>query len=239
MSSEISYDELSSSLHEMSLRDRMFHVRAKLPGKIVFTTSLGSEDQIITHLIFSLDLDIQVVTLDTGRLFPETYDLLQQVEERYGKQIKVFYPDATEVEQFVCDNGINGFRKSVQNRKICCNIRKVSPLRRALCGANVWITGLRAEQSDNRSSLTWVSCGDADFGTVKVNPMLDWTLAQVTDYIYAHDIPYNKLHDAGFISIGCQPCTRAVHIGEHPRAGRWWWEHGAQECGLHSDNHNK
>ncbi len=204
-----------------------------VPGKAVFTTSLGAEDQVITHLIARHQLPVHLATLDTGRLFDETYQLLQRTETRYKLRIAVYYPDTSALETLVSTQGINGFYDSVDNRKRCCHVRKVQPLQRALAGAQVWITGLRKEQSENRSDLPPVEW-DASHGLYKVHPLLDWTDAQLWAYIKAEHIPYNPLHDNGYPSIGCAPCTRAVLPGEPTRAGRWWWEQSAQECGLHA-----
>jgi phosphoadenosine phosphosulfate reductase len=202
-------------------------------GKIVFSTSFGLEDQVITHAIFSQDLDIEVFTLDTGRLFPETYNLWSKTINKYNKIIKPFYPSAPAIEQYVIDHGINAFYDSVTLRKECCKARKVEPLNRALQGANVWITGLRAEQSENRHDiqlLTW----EQDRQLYKYNPLLLLSIEEVKSYINEHNIPFNPLHDQGFVSIGCAPCTRAITPGENTRAGRWWWEEESKkECGLH------
>jgi phosphoadenosine phosphosulfate reductase len=215
-----------------SLRRRLEYIRDIVPGKIVLTTSLGAEDQLLTHYIFVNNIDIDVVTLDTGRLFPETYDVWERTEDKYERRITAFFPDATEVENFVSKRGINGFRSSVEARQECCKIRKVIPLNRALGEATAWIAGLRAEQSSHRASIAFAEI-DPVRNLLKVNPIADWTLSQIHECIYTHGIPYNALHDQGFPSIGCQPCTRAVHLGENDRAGRWWWEHSTKECGLH------
>jgi phosphoadenosine phosphosulfate reductase len=202
-------------------------------GKVTFSSSLGQEDQVITQLIASQNLPIQIFSLDTGRLFPETLDLLSRTEAKYKTRIKVYYPETDSVENLVSENGINGFYESVENRKSCCYVRKVEPLKRALAGNEVWVTGLRAEQSANRSEMKRIEWDDAN-QILKYNPLLDWTFGQMIQYIQANKIPYNPLHDKGFISIGCAPCTRAISSGEDPRAGRWWWEESKKECGLHS-----
>lgn len=202
--------------------------------KIVFSTSLGYEDQVITHLIFSNNLSVDVFTLDTGRLFPETYSVLSSTLNKYKKQIKVYYPNTTAVEDLVTKKGPFSFYDSVENRKECCFIRKVEPLKRALNGYTIWITGIRADQSGNRMDMPMVEWDEAN-KIIKVHPLLNWTLEQVKSYIAQHNIPYNPLHDKGFVSIGCQPCTRAIKAGDDFRAGRWWWEDTSKkECGLHS-----
>ena len=205
---------------------------AAFPGKVVFTSSLGIEDQVITHLLATHKIPARIVTLDTGRLFSESYELIQRTMTRCKINIELFFPDTAQVEQLVAAQGINGFYDSIENRKRCCQVRKVEPLRRALSGAAVWITGIRKEQSENRSDFP-VAEWDEQHQVAKVHPLLHWSEEQVWNYIREHSVPYNPLHDKGFPSIGCAPCTRAVLPGEPARAGRWWWEQGAQECGLH------
>ncbi|MBW6498828.1 MAG: phosphoadenylyl-sulfate reductase [Bacteroidales bacterium] len=202
-------------------------------AKAVFSSSLGAEDQVITHMLMQIDKKASIFTLDTGRMFPETYELIEKTEARYDFRIKVFFPDYQAVEQMVQSRGINLFYHSIENRKLCCHIRKIEPLKRALKGNEVWITGLRREQSPTRQDLQYAEWDSAN-RIIKVNPLLDWTEQQVWDYIREKKIPYNTLHDKGFPSIGCQPCTRAVEPGEDVRAGRWWWENpDTKECGLH------
>jgi phosphoadenosine phosphosulfate reductase len=218
---------------DRDLMKRLATVRTLVHGRIVFTTSFGIEDQAITHTILERALEIEVVTLDTGRLFPETYQLWTQTERRYGHRIPAFYPDRASVESLVAGQGIDGFYASVEARRACCAIRKVEPLGRALAGASAWITGLRADQSDDRAGTSFAAI-DSRHRLIKVNPLFDWTRERVLSFIREHDIPYNPLHDRGFVSIGCAPCTRAIAPGEPERAGRWWWEHEEKkECGLH------
>lgn len=208
---------------------------SSLPSeKIVFSTSLSYEDQLITHYIFSHDLSISVFTLDTGRLFPETYSVLSSTLNRYNKPIQVFSPNTTKVEELVSKKGPFSFYDSVENRKECCYIRKVEPLKRALQHKTIWITGIRAEHSEGRSDVPMVEWDESN-QIIKIHPLLNWTLEEVKNDIKKNNIPYNPLHDKGFVSIGCQPCTRAIKEGESFRAGRWWWEDNTKkECGLHS-----
>ena len=201
--------------------------------QIVFSTSFGWEDQVITHMIFAYNLPIKVFTLETGRLFPETYYVWNRTMEIYGKPIHAYYPNNELLEQMVNAKGPNSFYESVENRKECCGIRKVEPLNRALAGNKCWITGIRAEQSVNRQFMENVEW-DEQHQLVKFHPIYSWSLDEVKEYIKKYNIPYNTLHDRGFPSIGCAPCTRAVQPGEDFRAGRWWWEDTSKkECGLH------
>lgn len=217
-----------------SLDDRLRAVAEAIPGRVTFSTSLGIEDQAVLHGIAKAAPQFDVFTLDTGRHFPETLQTLEDSENVYGLKIRVMFPDAKEVEDLVARDGIFGFRNSVDNRKACCDIRKVRPLNRALVGAKGWITGLRREQSVGRAEVPFASW-DAEHELIKVNPIADWTLAELEGFIADNAVPINELHAKGFPSIGCQPCTRAVRPGEDVRAGRWWWEakENGQECGLH------
>ncbi|MCK9204485.1 MAG: phosphoadenylyl-sulfate reductase [Bacteroidales bacterium] len=202
-------------------------------GKITFSSSLGAEDQAITHILAMNNLDIPVFTLDTGRIFQETFDLLHVTEEKYRIRIAVYFPDASRVEKMVGQNGINLFYDSVENRKLCCQIRKIEPLKRALHGMSVWVTGLRREQSVTRKGTGLIEW-DPVHRLIKVNPLLNWTHDVLWEYIRKNNIPVNELHRKGYPSIGCIPCTRAIGPGEDTRAGRWWWELSQlKECGLH------
>jgi phosphoadenosine phosphosulfate reductase len=204
------------------------------PDQIVFSTSFGWEDQVITHMIFSNNLPIKVFTLETGRLFPETYYVWNRTLEMYGKPIATYFPQSSAIEQLISTKGPNSFYESVENRKECCYIRKIEPLHRAVAGNQCWITGIRAEQSPNRQFMDNTEW-DEQNQLIKFHPIFEWTLDDVKKYIRNHNIPYNTLHDRGFPSIGCAPCTRAVAEGEDFRAGRWWWEdQSKKECGLHS-----
>ena len=221
-------------IESLSLEQSLFKICEMIPDGIVFSTSLGQEDQIITDVIFKNKLPIKVFTLDTGRLFYEHYDLLANNNSKYKIKTEVYFPEAQDVEKFVNEKGINGFFHSVENRKECCYIRKVKPLNRALEGAKVWITGLRSEQSENRHSLKMLDW-DETRQLYKFNPLLHWTYDEVLKFIDEHQIMDLPLHKKGFISVGCKPCTRAIEPGEDPRAGRWWWEESQKECGLHSE----
>jgi phosphoadenosine phosphosulfate reductase len=207
---------------------------ARFPGQVVFSTSFSIEDQVITHAIASNKIPITVFTLDTGRLFAETYSVWSGTNDKYDTRVKAYYPDRALLEKFLDEKGPNAFYESVDLRKECCRIRKVEPLKRALKGQAVWVTGLRAEHSPDRkdhAAIEW----DEGNRVIKYNPLLHWTTGQVREYIDKNDVPYNVLHDRGFVSIGCAPCTRAIKAGEDFRAGRWWWEDaGKKECGLHS-----
>jgi len=201
--------------------------------KIVFSTSLSAEDQVITHMIHEFENNIEIFTLDTGRMFPETYTTLQKTIERYQKKIKVYFPNGHDVEKLMSEKGPSSFYDSVENRKECCHIRKVEPLKRALQGKIIWLTGIRADHSPNRQSSNMVEY-DAIHDVIKIHPLFHWSQKDVWDYIHEHQIPYNALHNEGFVSIGCQPCTRAIKPEEDYRAGRWWWEEQSKkECGLH------
>jgi phosphoadenosine phosphosulfate reductase len=227
-------EEIVNRIQNASLEEALEIVTQLFPGQVVFSSSLGQEDQVITDAIFRNNLPIKIFTLDTGRLFNETYELLEKTMARYNKNINIYFPDYADVESFVTVKGINSFYESVENRKECCYIRKVKPLNRALQGAKVWITGLRSEQSENRRGMHIIEWLE-DKQLYKFNPLIDWSFPEVLDYINEFNVPYNTLHDKGFISIGCAPCTRAIEPGEDPRAGRWWWEASHKECGLHQN----
>ena len=201
--------------------------------KVALSSSLAAEDQVLTDLMLKENKNATIFTLDTGRLHPETYDVMDATNLKYGVKIDVFFPLNEKVQELYQTQGINGHYESIENRKNCCNIRKIEPLKRALKGLDVWITGLRAAQSVTRVHMPLVEWDEA-FGVIKVNPLINWNEKDVWDYIKENKVPYNKLHDQGFPSIGCAPCTRAVKDGEDIRAGRWWWENPEhKECGLH------
>ncbi|MFI5130282.1 MAG: phosphoadenylyl-sulfate reductase [Chitinophagales bacterium] len=224
--------EQIKKIESSSVTEAIKLVTEWFPLEVVFSSSLGQEDQVLTDIIFKNNLPVKIFTIDTGRLFNETYELLDRTTARYKKPVQVYFPESKDVEQFVTVKGVNSFYESVDNRKECCNIRKVKPLNRALEGASVWITGLRAEQSLNRQTMSMIEWSE-EKKLYKFNPLINWTYDQMVDYINKNNVPYNPLHDKGFISIGCAPCTRAVEPGEDARAGRWWWETSQKECGLH------
>ncbi|WP_373513667.1 phosphoadenylyl-sulfate reductase [Persicitalea sp.] len=204
------------------------------PGQVAFSSSLGYEDQVITDLILKNDLPIRIFTLDTGRLFEETYKTLQRTNRRYETKLEVVFPRHEAVENLLNEKGPYSFYDSVENRKECCFIRKVEPLNRALEGVKIWVTGIRAEQSGNRQEMHQIERDDAH-DLFKFHPLLSWSFGKVQEYVKVNDVPYNLLHDKGFVSIGCAPCTRAIQPGEDFRAGRWWWEdESKKECGLHA-----
>ena len=205
---------------------------ALFPGRTRLSTSLGQEDQVLTDMIARQGADVNIFTIDTGRLFNETYDTIEKTRARYRLGINVFFPQAEAVQEMVNVGGVNLFYDSIASRQACCNVRKVEPLNRALEGAAIWITGLRASQNDHRKNLRQVEWLE-DREMYKINPLLYWSYEDVMNYIRQYSVPYNTLHDQGFVSIGCAPCTRAIAEGEDPRAGRWWWENSHKECGLH------
>lgn len=226
-------DVLADALVTLSPADRIALVRDTIHGPIVFTHGFGVEGQLIFHWICERDLDIDVVTLDTGRLFPETYTLWAETERRYGRRIRAVQPNRAPLELMVARHGIDGFYHSKEARLACCDVRKVKPLERALAGAKAWITGLRGDQSADRERAGLIGV-DSARRLLKVNPLFDWDRARVLDAIKADDVPINPLHERGFVSIGCAPCTRAIVPGEPERNGRWWWEqNGHKECGMH------
>ncbi|WP_418181188.1 phosphoadenylyl-sulfate reductase [Aliarcobacter lanthieri] len=197
------------------------------------SSSLAAEDQVLTDILLKIDKNVSIFTLDTGRLHPETYDVMDATNLKYGIKIDVFFPKFEKVQELYQTQGINGHYESIENRKNCCNIRKLEPLKRALDGVEVWITGLRSSQSITRADMPLVEW-DSNFKVIKVNPLINWKEEDVWNYIKINKVPYNKLHDKGFPSIGCAPCTRAIKDGEDIRAGRWWWENPEhKECGLH------
>lgn len=220
--------------NETTIEECLKRISEQATGKIVFSTSFGIEDQVLSHIVFQNKIEnIEVFTLDTGRLFPETYAVWDKTLLQYNATIKAYYPNNEKIEPYVNTNGINAFYNSVALRKECCFIRKVEPLNRALQGVSVWITGLRAEQSENRSDLKKIEWNE-ERQLYKYNPLLDWTTQDVVDFLKNNGVPYNTLHDENFVSIGCAPCTRATKPGEDFRAGRWWWEDKSKkECGLH------
>jgi phosphoadenosine phosphosulfate reductase len=201
--------------------------------KVALSSSFGAEDMVLIDMLMRVDSQARIVTLDTGRLPQETYNVMDAVRERYGATIEVFFPQAEAVQSMVAKDGLNLFYQSVDLRKLCCGVRKMEPLKRALAGLDAWITGLRREQSVTRTAVHKIEWDESN-QLIKINPLADWTEDNVWKYIRENNVPYNALHDRGYRSIGCGPCTRAVEPGEDQRAGRWWWEHPeTKECGLH------
>jgi phosphoadenosine phosphosulfate reductase len=231
---------LAHSLASLDLFGRLAAIREHVGGRIVFTTSFGLEDQAIAHAIYSQALKIELATLDTGRLFPETHEVWAETERRYDARVFAFAPAHDSLEALIARQGIDGLHSSLAARLDCCAVRKLAPLDRALAAAAAWVTGIRAEQSADRARLSPVSF-DERRRLIKANPLFDWTRERALEFVRAHNVPYNRLHDRGFLSIGCAPCTRAVAPGEPERSGRWWWEQSEKkECGLHvpsSDAH--
>lgn len=219
--------------HKIRKARTLLTVAQESYAPVVFANSFGAEDMVLTDLIGRFYPTIEMFTLDTGRLPEETYSLMQQAEDRYHIHIHLYFPESAAVEKYVAQNGPNGFYDSVELRKACCHMRKVEPLKRALRGRRAWITGLRRDQAPTRKDLTEVEF-DPDNGLQKISPLLNWELSDVWDYLKEFEVPYNLLHDKGYTSIGCAPCTRAITPGEDVRAGRWWWENPeTKECGLH------
>ncbi len=226
-------EELKSKIGGCSSLDILDILGSLMEEKLTFSTSLGYEDQVITHYIFKKKINSNLFSLDTGRLFPETYSVLQKTIEIYKCPIHIYFPNTKSLEDLVTKKGPLSFFESIENRKECCQIRKVEPLQRALKGYTIWITGIRKEQSKDREDLEQIEWDNGN-QIIKVHPLLYWTFEEVKNYINENKIPYNSLHDKGFISIGCQPCTRSIKDGEYFRAGRWWWEDTTKkECGLH------
>jgi phosphoadenosine phosphosulfate reductase len=226
----------SPNIEGKSIQETLELLCEQYPGEVVFTTSFGYEDQVVTDIICQNKLPVEIVTLDTGRLFEEIYKVYSRTIEKYKISIKAYHPESKDVEDLLTKKGPFSFYESLENRKECCFIRKVKPLRKALSGKKVWITGLRSEQSDNRKTLPTIEW-DNGFELFKYNPLHDWTLDDVKQHIKTYNVPYNVLHDKGFVSIGCAPCTRAIQPGDDFRAGRWWWEDNSKkECGLHTQS---
>jgi phosphoadenosine phosphosulfate reductase len=226
-------EKLNTELANKTPQEVISYFLEAYKGKVALSSSLGLEDQVLTDLVVKADKSARIFTLDTGRLFPETYSLIDKTNMHYGIQLEVFFPNSEAVQDMVKQEGINLFYKGINERKRCCQVRKLEPLKRAFQGLKVWICGLRREQSVTRQDMQLVEWDEAN-GLIKVNPLINFTEQQVWDYINENYVPFNKLHKQGFPSIGCQPCTRAIQAGEDIRAGRWWWENPEhKECGLH------
>lgn len=231
--------KLTSQLLNKSIKEQFEFLSEKFKGKTAFSTSFGQEDQVITDIIFKNNIDIGIFTIDTGRMFEETYKIWNITNKKYKTKITAYFPEKDEIEKMVKEKGIYSFYDSIENRKECCNIRKVYPLIRALKNVDLWITGLRAEQSITRTDLHLLEKNET-FNVIKFNPLKDWSYEDVLKYIKNNNVPFNELHDKGFLSIGCAPCTRAIKEGEDIRAGRWWWESkDKKECGLHVEPHKE
>jgi phosphoadenosine phosphosulfate reductase len=229
-------DQLAKEFESKSAQEVLGWAISTFRPKIGIASSFGAEDVAVIDMMAKIDKNAKVFTLDTGRLNQETYDVMDDIRAKYGIEIDVFFPDQKEVEEMVKSQGMNLMYASVENRKLCCEIRKVHPLNRALASLDGWITGLRRDQAATRADTKKIEIDNSHGGIVKLNPIADWSSDMVWDYIRKNNVPYNKLHDMGYPSIGCEPCTRPIKIGEDPRAGRWWWESAAnKECGLHFD----
>lgn len=228
-----SFDILNELFIHASASEVLDYFIKNYKGRIALASSMGAEDQVLTEMIAKIDPKVRIFTLDTGRVFPETYELIEKTNARYKINIEVFFPERDQVEKMVAEKGINLFYESIENRRQCCHVRKIVPLKRALQGLDVWISGLRRSQSVTRTDIQMVEWDEGN-QLIKINPLLNWEEEEIWAYIKEKNIPYNALHDQGFASIGCQPCTRAVNPGEDVRAGRWWWENpDHKECGLH------
>ncbi len=226
-------EKLNTKFENGTAQEVLEYFLKEYKRKIALSSSLGTEDQVLTDMVSKIDKNVRIFTLDTGRLFPETYELISETNKKYNIKIEIFFPDYKSVEVMVKEKGINLFYESIENRKLCCHLRKIEPAKRAFKGLDVWICGLRKDQSLDRFYTKMVEWDETN-GLIKVNPLLNWTEKNMWEYIEDNKVPYNVLHDKGFPSIGCQPCTRAVKKGEDIRAGRWWWEESENsECGLH------
>ncbi|MCB1141537.1 MAG: phosphoadenylyl-sulfate reductase [Leptospiraceae bacterium] len=234
MKDQLLIQKLNDSIQEKDPFEVIAEIQMEYKNDVVFTSSLGIEDQVVLDLLIKNKYDFKLITLDTGRLYNETYNLIEKSERVLKKKFEIYFPHFETLESFIKEKGINSFYDSIENRKECCRIRKILPLGRALHRAKFWVTGLRREQDLSRSEIQFAEW-DEKFNLIKLNPLLNWTEEKVWNHIKINNIPYNPLHDQGFPSIGCAPCTRAILPGESIRAGRWWWENQNQkECGLHT-----
>ncbi|MCE5187359.1 MAG: phosphoadenylyl-sulfate reductase [Planctomycetaceae bacterium] len=232
MDDRINLDELRFECRGLDAQALLQKFAVLFPERVVLASSMAAEDQVLTDMVCRAAPQIEIFTLDTGRLPQETYDVIEETRRHYGIEIRVLFPDAAQIEQLTAQ-GPNLFRNGIEQRKQCCNVRKVQPLRRALANMDAWVCGLRREQSPTREQIDIVQW-DRQFDLIKLSPLADWTTEQVWNYIRLHRVPYNALHDRGYSSISCAPCTRAIGAGEDLRAGRWWWEMPEhKECGLH------
>jgi len=229
-------DLLNKKFENAPIEEVLKYFLSTYSEKIALASSLGAEDQVLTDLLLKQDAKAKIFTLDTGRLYEQTYKVMDLTNRKYNIKIDVLFPHAKDVETLYQTQGINGFKESIENRKECCHIRKIAPLKRALSTLDVWITGLRRSQSQTRESMKLVEFDEGN-NLIKINPLIEWSEEEVWDYLKKHKVPYNELHEQGFPSIGCAPCTRAIAAGEDIRSGRWWWESPEhKECGLHLKN---
>lgn len=234
VAANLDVEKLQADLVKKSPQEVLEWALNEFHPKIALAWS-GAEDVAVADMMLKVNPEARIFTLDTGRLNPETYDVIDNVRKKYGINVEVAFPDSSDVEEMVLNNGMNLFYQSVDNRKLCCKVRKVKPLRGILSSLDAWVTGLRRDQAVTRTALNKVEIDEAFGGIIKVNPIADWSHEDVWDYIRKNKVPYNALHDKGYPSIGCAPCTRAVEAGEDIRAGRWWWESPeSKECGLHT-----
>jgi phosphoadenosine phosphosulfate reductase len=233
--SQAQVDELNARFAEADPTAVLSWALEQFHPRLALASSFGAEDVVLIDMLWRINPQARVQTLDTLRLHTETYDVIDRVRERYGIAVEIFYPDLSAVDRMVHERGYNSFYTSLDNRKFCCGVRKVEPLERALAGLDAWISGMRRDQATTRTDTQLVEIDEVHGDRIKLNPLAGWSSDQVWSYIRAHDVPYNALHDQGFPSIGCAPCTRAVQPGEDPRAGRWWWEldESGKECGIH------
>lgn len=225
--------ELNREFKNADIKELLEYFLKEYRGKIAFSSSFGAEDQVLSDMILKIDNEANIFTLDTARLPQQTYDVMDRTNLKYKTKIRVYFPDSRDIEKLYQEQGINGFYDSAEHRKECCYVRKIAPLKRALNGVDVWITGLRAEQSSTRELMQLFEWDEGN-RVIKLNPLILWRESDVWDYIRENGVPYNALHDEGYPSIGCAPCTRAVQDGADIRSGRWWWESPEhKECGLH------
>ncbi len=226
---------LNARLCELPAEEILRFALENFGQRLLIASSFGAEDVVLIDLAMRIDRDARVFTLDTGRLHQETYDVMDAVTEKYGVHLEVMFPDTIDLQTLIRTKGTNSFYASVDDRRECCRVRKIEPLRRALSTADAWVTGLRRDQAVTRTGTPVVEIDASNGGILKFNPLVAWSDSDVWDHIREHAVPYNRLHDRGFPSIGCTPCTRAVESGEDIRAGRWWWEQPEhKECGLHA-----
>ena len=231
---ELAVEQVAPELEGLSTEEVLKWVVDTYGDRVALACSFGAEDVVLVDLLSRVTDRPRVFAIDTGRLHGETYEVAERLRERYGLSLETYYPQREAVETLAREQGFFSFRQSLEARHACCHIRKVEPLNRALGELDAWITGLRREQSVTRTAVQVIERDEAHGGLAKLNPLVDWTDDQVWEHIRAHQVPYNRLHDEGYPSIGCEPCTRVVKPGEHPRAGRWWWESPEhKECGLH------